>query len=90
MRSFITAAIVTMVFTGPSLASDNLCGNEPHDKWMTKEALKLKATEMGYDVRRIKVDDGCYEAYAIDQQGKKVEIYFHPVTAEVVKTKVED
>ncbi len=90
MRNFITAAIVTMVFTGPALASDNLCGNAPQDGWVSKEALKLKATEMGYDVRRIKVEDDCYEAYAIDQQGQKVEIYFHPVTAEIVKIEIED
>lgn len=90
MRNFITAAIVTIVFTGPTLASDNLCGNETQDSWMTKETLKMKATEMGYDVRRIKVEDDCYEAYVIDLNGRKAEIYFHPVTAEVVKTKIED
>lgn len=90
MRSFITAAFATIILAGPSLASDDLCGGAPQDTWMTKEAVKTKATEMGYDVRRIKVDDGCYEAYAINQQGKKVEVYFHPVTAEVVKSEVDD
>lgn len=90
MRSFITAAVVTLVFTGYSLASDDLCGSAAQDSWMSKEDIKVKATEMGYDIRRIKVDDGCFEAYATDRQGKKVEVYFHPVTAEIVKTEIDD
>lgn len=90
MRNFIAAAVVTLVFTGPSLASDDLCGSAPQDTWMSKEDIEVKATEMGYDIRRIKVDDGCFEAYATDRQGKKVEVYFHPVTAEIVKTEIDD
>jgi hypothetical protein len=31
-------------------------------------------------VRSIKSEDGCYEAYATDAQGNKVEAYFNPKT----------
>jgi len=31
-------------------------------------------------VRRIKEDGGCYEVYALDEKGNRVEAYFHPVT----------
>jgi hypothetical protein len=36
------------------------------------------------------VDDGCYEAYAIDDKGRRMEIYINPVTAAVVKMKQDD
>ncbi len=56
---------------------------------MSIEAISAKATEMGYDVRKVEVDDGCYEVYGI-KDGVKSEIYFHPVSAEVVKVKLDD
>ena len=42
--------------------------------------------EKGWEVRNVKVDGGCYEVYAIDDKGERVEAYFHPVTLERVKT----
>jgi hypothetical protein len=45
---------------------------------------------MGYKVRQVKVEDGCYEIYAVDKNGQRIEAYFNPVTAEVVKTKIDD
>jgi hypothetical protein len=38
-------------------------------------------------VRRVKVDGGCYEVYALDEKGERVEAYFHPKTLEPVPTK---
>ena len=38
-------------------------------------------------MRRIKEDGGCCEVYALDDKGKRVEAYFHPVTLEPVPTK---
>ena len=50
---------------------------------MTEDALKAKATGMGFDVRQVKVEDGCYEVYGI-KDGKKVEAIFNPETGEQV------
>jgi hypothetical protein len=38
--------------------------------------------EKGWEIRKIKVDGGCYEVYAIDDKGERIEAYFHPVTFE--------
>jgi hypothetical protein len=45
--------------------------------------------EKGWQVRNIKVDSGCYEVFAIDDKGERVEAYFHPVTLERVPIKGE-
>lgn len=55
--------------------------------WKPQETLKKRLTDEGWQVRRIKVDGGCYEVYAIDNKGKRVEAYFHPVTLASVPTK---
>ena len=38
----------------------------------------------GWQVRRIKEDGGCYEAYGTTPEGDRVEAYFDPVTLEVL------
>ena len=45
---------------------------------------------MGYkDIRTFKVTDGnCYEIYGYNKDGKKAEVYFNPVTAEIVTQKI--
>jgi hypothetical protein len=54
---------------------------------MSVEAAKAKGTELGYEVRRVKEEDGCYELYAIDKNGAKAELYMNPVTGDVVRSK---
>lgn len=86
-RTIITIAALALM-SGSALASSDKC-NEPKDKWMSMDEAKAKVIAMGYEVRKLKVEDGCYEAYAI-KDGKKHELYMNPVTAEVVQSKEDD
>ncbi|BDW96445.1 hypothetical protein MACH10_21300 [Thalassospira tepidiphila] len=65
-------------------ASDDYC-NVPKSEWQSMDALKEKLMAEGWDVRKIKEDEGCYEVYAVKADGKKVEAYFNPATFELVK-----
>lgn len=62
------------------------CDAGPEDGWKPTEELERMLTEKGWDVRRVKVDGGCYEVYALDENGERVEAYFHPETLEPVAT----
>jgi hypothetical protein len=86
MKKIILAAtVLATMFAAAARAEDShSCGNVAQDKWMSKDALKAKATAMGYDVRKIKVEGGCYEVYAIDAKGNKVESLFNPETGEML------
>ena len=42
--------------------------------------------ERGWKIRRIKEDGGCYEVYAFNEKGERVEAYFHPLTLAPVPT----
>ena len=85
-RSFALAAL-TMTITGTAGATGlATCQSGPESGWQSQDKLKQQLESKGWQIRRIKVDGGCYEVYAIDDQGKRVESYFHPVTFEHVLT----
>ncbi len=60
----------------------------PQDKWMKDSDFKKGLEDQGYQIKTFKVSKGqCYEIYGFDKAGRKVEIYFDPVTAAVLETK---
>lgn len=65
------------------------CDAGPQDKWQPKEKLERQLTDKGWKIRRVRVDGGCYEVYAITAKGDKIEAYFHPLTLEQVAAKAE-
>lgn len=70
----------------PAHASD-VCKSYPKEQWLSEAQIQAKAEALGYKVRSVGEDDGCLEVKGMNQAGAKVEVYFDPVTAEVVKTK---
>lgn len=62
------------------------CDSGPQSGWQSEDILRKQLTERGWQIRRVKIDGGCYEVYAIDDKGARVESYFHPVTLQHVMT----
>ncbi|MEB3042041.1 PepSY domain-containing protein [Rhizobium mulingense] len=60
------------------------CTQAPKDRWLSEDGIKEKAKAAGLDVRRVKMEGSCYEVYAVDAKGKKVEALFNPETGAVV------
>lgn len=88
MRKSLTVLTLALALgaAAPVLASEDArCGNTPRDKWLSEAAIKTKVTDLGYEVRKIETDDGCYEVKGVDKNGAKVELYVNPTTGEVVK-----
>ena len=82
--AWIAAAIAAMPAHVASATGLATCDSGPPDKWQSQEKLTAMLKEKGWEIRKIKVDGGCYEVYAIDEKGKRLEAYFHPVTLERV------
>ena len=81
----ITIAAVLSILAGPVFASPN-CTSEPKQKWLSEADMKAKITTLGYKFKIFKVTSGnCYEIYGQDQNGKRIEVYFHPVTGAIVE-----
>ncbi len=58
------------------------CQAGPESGWKSKEALEAKLVKDGWEIRKSKVDGGCYEVYGTTPEGDRVEAYFHPVSLE--------
>ena len=89
MTSFrITLAILLSGFIATAAHSTGLatCESGPKSGWQPPDKLEKELTDKGWQVRRIKEDGGCYEVYALDDKGQRVEAYFHPVTFAPVPT----
>jgi len=90
-RLILSAAVLAALGTlgvGAAMASEKC--SAPRAEWQSPEALQQKLESEGWKVKSIKADDGCYEAYAVDPQGRRVEAYFDPKTLEIVKLDDED
>ena len=79
--------IAILAAATPALAGPQ-CTDQPASKWLAKdEVMKKIVAEHGYKVEVFKVTAGnCYEMYGRDKAGKRVEIYYNPITADVVKS----
>ena len=65
------------------------CTTEPKGKWMSEAAIKAKIAALGYHkIRAFKVTKLCYEIYGSDKQNKLVEVYFSPITGDIVPPEV--
>jgi len=54
---------------------------KPCARWLPRQ---------GWDVQRLKIDDGCYEVYGKDAQGRSFKAKVDPETLRVVKMKRRD
>lgn len=83
-RFILTAALLTTLAAGAARAED-LC-NVPEAEWQPQQALETKLQAEGWTIKKIKVDEGCYEVYGKNAKGEKMETYFDPKTFDVVKS----
>jgi hypothetical protein len=87
----MTLTILTFLVllpVGAALADDDCF--VPMDDWQPREAVARLAAEKGWKVRRIKIDDGCYEIDGSDAQGRHIEVTIHPATLQVIEVEYDD
>jgi hypothetical protein len=86
MRSMKFALALAGALIVPLAAHANpMCTTEPKTKWMSEDAIKAKIAALGYQkIRSFKATEACYEIYGSDKEDKLVEVYFNPVTGEIV------
>lgn len=58
--------------------------------WQPREAVVRLAEEKGWDQRRTRIDDGCYEVRGRDAEGREIGVKLDPATLAVVEMELED
>lgn len=82
------AFIAIVAFSSDAQAAPT-CTSEPRDKWMAEDAMREKVTTLGYErIKTFKISGSCYEIYGYTKDGKKAEVYFNPVTGDIVKANI--
>ena len=86
MKTSLLAAAFALVLTPVAAFADDenaKCTDAAKDTWLSVDAIKTKAEAAGYSkIKKVKVEGTCYEVYAFDKNGKKVEVLFNPSTGE--------
>lgn len=86
-RTVLTVALIALA-TGTALAEDDC--NIPMANWQPREAVRAMAEARGWQLRRIKIDDGCYEIHAVDGNGRAFEAKIDPQTLIVIEIDDEE
>ena len=81
-KSALTLALI-LATASAGLASDRGALSE-----QTRTQIRDKLTSQGYEVRKIKSEDGQYEAYVM-KDGQRFELYLD-ANLNVVRTKIDD
>ncbi|MBX3574334.1 MAG: PepSY domain-containing protein [Mesorhizobium sp.] len=89
MRLVLTILAFVAVFPVGSALADDECF-VPMADWKPREAVAALAAQKGWTVRRIKIDDGCYEIDGTDAQGQRIEATVHPATLEILEIEQRD
>ena len=87
-----------LVFTGAVLAgllasgaawADTDC-HAPVQDWQPREVLRQQLEQQGWQVQRIKVDDGCYEVRGINAEGNRFKAQYAPDSLRLQKIKIKN
>ena len=81
--------VVSLGFAAlPALAEENC--DAPLNRWQSRDAVRQMAAAQGWQIQRLKIDDGCYEIRFTDAQGRSFKAKIDPETLKVLKLKPGD
>lgn len=82
--------LLSLLLAAPASFAATQCTNVDQAQWQDQDKFQSELKAQGYQIKKFKVTSGdCYEIYGYDKDGKKVEIYFDPVSGKPVKSNVE-
>lgn len=86
-NKLIMTFLSTCLISGMALADDDC--HDPTVDWQPKERLRQMMIDHGWKVKRIKVDDGCYELKGRDRKGHRVEAKFSPASLRIIELEIK-
>jgi hypothetical protein len=91
MRKILTLATITFLggAIAPALAdnAEHGCVEASTATSISADTMKSRIDDLGYDVRRLKMDDGCFEAHIIERMSGGAVTATFSTTGELVRAK---
>jgi len=81
MYRALAISALALLATAPAMAAGT-CSTAPASKFQPQAKLEAQLKTDGLTVRQIKVEKGCYEVYAVDKAGKKINVAYNAETLE--------
>ena len=89
-RSALATWLAAAILLPIAVQASPPCTKEPKNAWLTETKMKEKIATLGYrEIKIFKTSGSCYEIYAIDDKGRKAEVYFNPVDGSIVQSNVD-
>ena len=82
----LAATLLGLVGQATAAAATDDCDAAP-ETWQPRSAVSALAERNGWQVERLKIDDGCYELRGRDAGGHRIKAKIHPATLQIVKVK---
>lgn len=83
-RIFVISMIGIILSAGATVAAaSQTCTTAPRAQWKSEGEARAAVEAMGYQVTRIKAEDGCFEVKA-DRNRKRYQIRFDPTDMRMI------
>lgn len=82
MLRILTSVAFAALMTGSALAAGATCSTAPAAQFKPQADLISQLKTEGLTVKKIKVENGCYEVYAVNAAGKKLNMAYNAETLE--------
>ena len=87
----ITALFATVFFSISSHAQDVRSANTDKARWLSIPEVHARLESAGYrNIEKIERESGSYEVKATDQAGRRIKLYVHAQTGEVIDQRQRD
>jgi len=91
IASLLASLLFTVVFPISSHAEDARSTNADKAKWLSIPEVHARLESAGYrNIEKIERESGRYEVKATDQTGRRIKLYVHPQTGEVIDLRQRD
>lgn len=86
VKLFVAGLLLLAVAGAGAAMADDDC-DVPLGQWQPREAVQAMAQARGWQVDRLRIDDGCYQIRGIDETGRPFKAKIDPATLAIVKIK---
>ena len=87
----IVSLLATVFFSFSSHAQDVRSANTDTARWLSIPEVHARLESAGYrNIEKVERESGSYEVKATDQAGRRIKLYVHPQTGEVIDQRQRD